>query len=52
VFVDLPGAEVTGRGNGALGSLLCNLGQALQPVVSGVTAGVRGLVNAINQILI
>jgi hypothetical protein len=52
VFVDFPAAEVTGRGNGALGSLLCNLGQALQPVVSGVTAGIRGLVNAINQILI
>jgi hypothetical protein len=51
-FVDLPAAEVTGRGNGALGSLLCALGQALQPVVSGVTRGVRGLVNAINNILI
>jgi hypothetical protein len=51
-FVDLPAAEVTGRGNGALGSLLCNLGQALQPLVSGVTQGVRGLVNAINNILI
>jgi hypothetical protein len=50
--VDVPAARVEGRGNGALGSLLCNLGQALQPLVSGVTRGVRGLVNAINNILI
>jgi hypothetical protein len=52
VSVDAPAAEVTGRGNGAVGSLLCALGQALQPVVNRVTRGVRGLVNAINQILI
>jgi hypothetical protein len=51
-FVDVPAAEVAGRGNGALGSLLCNLGQLAQGLVDGVTRGVRGLVNAINQILI
>jgi hypothetical protein len=52
VFAEVPNATVTGRGNGALGSLLCALGQVAQPLVSGVTRGVRGLVNAINQILI
>ena len=52
VSVDVPQADVTPKASGALGPLLCNLGQALQPVVSGVTAGVRGLVNAINGILI
>ena len=51
-FVDVPAAEVAGRGNGAVGSLLCNLGQLAQGLVNGVTRGVRGLVNAINQILI
>jgi hypothetical protein len=51
-FVDLPVADVDARGNGAVGVLLCALGQALQPVVSGVTAGVRGLVNALNRLLI
>jgi hypothetical protein len=50
--VDVPAAKVEGRGNGAVGSLLCALGQALQPVVNRVTRGVRGLVNAINQILV
>jgi hypothetical protein len=51
-FVDVPAAEVAGRGNGAVGSLLCNLGQLAQGLVNGVTRGVRGLVNAINNILI
>jgi hypothetical protein len=51
-FVDLPAAEVTGRGNGAVGSLLCNLGQVAQGLVDGVTGGVRGLVNALNNLLI
>jgi hypothetical protein len=36
----------------ALGPLLCGLGQALQPLVGGVTAAVRGLVTAINAVLI
>jgi hypothetical protein len=52
VSVDLPVADVTPRASGALGPLLCGLGQALQPLVSGVTAAVRGLVAAINAILI
>jgi hypothetical protein len=51
-FVDLPAAEVSARGNGALGSLLCALGQVVQPGVSSLTRGVRGLVNAINNLLI
>jgi hypothetical protein len=52
VSVDVPQADVTPRASGALGPLLCGLGQALQPPVSGVTAAVRGLVNAINRLLI
>jgi hypothetical protein len=51
-FVDLPAAEVTARGNGALGSLLCNLGQLFQGPISQVTRSARGLVNAINRLLI
>jgi hypothetical protein len=51
-FVDVPAAEVTGRGNGAVGSLLCAIGQAAQGLVDGVTGGIRGLVNAINKLLI
>ena len=51
-FVDVPVADVTARGNGAVGSLLCALGQAAQGLVNGVTGGVRGLVNAINNLLI
>jgi hypothetical protein len=51
-FVDLPVADVTARGNGAVGSLLCNLGQVAQGLVNGVTGGVRGLVNALNRLLI
>jgi hypothetical protein len=51
-FVDLPAATVEGRGNGAVGSLLCALGQVAQGLVNGVTGGVRGLVNAINNLLI
>jgi hypothetical protein len=52
VSVDVPQADVTPRASGALGPLLCALGQALQPTVSGLTAAVRGLVNAINALLI
>ena len=51
-FVDVPVADVTARGNGAVGSLLCNLGQLAQGLVNGVTRGVRGLVNALNNLLI
>ena len=52
VSVDLPQADVTPRASGALGPLLCGLGQVLQAPVSGVTAAARGLVNAINNLLI
>ena len=51
VTADVDPLDVTGRGSGAVGSLLCNLGQALSGVVGGVTRGVQGLVNAINQII-
>src|SRR5205807_5232962 len=37
--VDVPAATLTGRGSGAVGSLLCNLGQLLNPV----TQGLRGI---------
>ena len=49
VTADVPEAELTGRGSGAVGSLLCNLGRALSGIVGGVTRGVQGLVNAINN---
>ena len=52
VSVDAPQADVTPRASGAVGPLLCNLGRALQSPVSGVTSAVRGLVNAINRLLI
>ena len=45
--VDVPAATLTGRSSGALGSLLCNLGSAL----SGITSGVAGLVQAINNLI-
>jgi hypothetical protein len=49
--VDVPAASVVGRGSGAVGSLLCNLGQALSGLVGGVTSGVQGLVNALNNLI-
>jgi hypothetical protein len=52
VSVDVPQASVTPRASGALGPLLCNLGSALNAPIGQVTGAVRGLVNAINQILI
>jgi len=45
--VDVPAATLTGRGSGAVGSLLCNLGQLLNPV----TQGVRGVVQSLNGLL-
>jgi hypothetical protein len=51
VTLDVPEANLTGRGSGAVGSLLCNLGQALSGIVGGVTRGVQGLVNAINRVI-
>jgi hypothetical protein len=45
--VDVPAATLTGSGSGAVGSLLCNLGQLLNPV----TSGVRGVVQALNNLI-
>ena len=52
VSVNVPQASVTARASGALGPLLCNLGSALNAPVGQVTSAVRGLVNAINRIII
>jgi hypothetical protein len=52
VSVDVPQASVTPRASGAVGPLLCNLGSLLNAPVGQVTSAVRGIVNAINQILI
>jgi hypothetical protein len=52
VSVDLPQASVTPRASGAVGPLLCNLGSLLNAPVGQVTSAVRGIVNAINKILI
>jgi hypothetical protein len=50
-FVDVPVASLTGRGSGAVGSLLCNLGNLLSGLLGGGGAipGAQGLVNAINN---
>lgn len=50
VTVDVP-ANVSVKGSGAVGSLLCNLGSALSGLTSGLTsgAGAQGLVNALNN---
>lgn len=49
--VDVPAASLTGRGSGAVGSLLCNLGNLLGGLLGGggLNPGVRGLVNALNR---
>ena len=52
VSVDVPQAAVTPRASGAVGPLLCNLGSVLNAPVGQITSAVRGLVNAINRILI
>jgi hypothetical protein len=44
--------NITAKGSGAVGSLLCNLGQALSglgSVLGGGTGGAQGLVNALNN---
>jgi hypothetical protein len=43
--VDVPAATLTAKGSGAVGRLLCNLGQALQ----GLTSAIPSLVSAINR---
>lgn len=45
VQVEAPPAELRARGSGAIGSLLCNLGQ----VLSGLGGAIPGLVNGINN---
>jgi hypothetical protein len=52
VSVDVPQAAVTPRASGAVGPLLCNLGSLLNAPVGQVTSAVRGIVNAINRIII
>ena len=48
VTADVPEADVTARGSGAVGSLLCNLGS----LVGGLTGGgAGGLVRAINNLI-
>jgi hypothetical protein len=51
VTVDAPEAALTGRGSGAVGSLLCNVGNLLSGPTGLVTRGVQGLVNAINRVI-
>jgi hypothetical protein len=46
--VDVPAATLTGRGSGAVGSLLCALGSVLSGLTGG---GAGGLVNAINNLI-
>jgi hypothetical protein len=45
--VDVPAAEVTVRGSGAVASVLCALGRAL----GGVSRAVEGLVRAVNNLI-
>ena len=49
--VDVPVANLTGRGSGAIGSLLCVLGQLLSGLLGGGigSPGAGGVVNAINN---
>jgi hypothetical protein len=48
--VDVPAASLTGRGSGAVGSLLCNIGNLLSALLGGGSgSGLRGLVNALNN---
>ena len=48
--VDVPVASLTGRGSGAVGSLLCAIGNLLSALLGGGSApGLGGLVNALNN---
>lgn len=51
VSVEIPEASLTGRGSGAIGSLLCNLGNLLSGLLGGGVGspGAQGVVNAINN---
>jgi hypothetical protein len=48
--VSIP-ANVDVKGSGAVGSLLCNLGQLLSGITSGLSGGqgAQGVVNALNN---
>ena len=45
--IDIPAATLSGRGSGAVGSLLCSLGQLLNPI----TQTVGSVVQALNQLI-
>lgn len=45
--IDVPAANLTGKGSGAVGSLLCNLGSILSGLIGGGNPG--GIVNALNN---
>jgi hypothetical protein len=50
--VDIPAATLTAKGSGAVGSLLCNLGNLLGGLTGGLSGGAAGgLVNAINNVI-
>ncbi|HKO16664.1 MAG TPA: hypothetical protein VJU87_10515 [Gemmatimonadaceae bacterium] len=49
--VDIPAASLTGKGSGAVGSLLCTLGNLLSGLTSGGVGlpGAQGVVTALNN---
>jgi hypothetical protein len=49
--IEVPAASLTGRGSGAVGSLLCNLGNLLGGLTGGGVGspGAQGVVNALNN---
>jgi hypothetical protein len=51
--VDVPAATLTAKGSGAVGSLLCNLGNLLGGLTSGTGAigGAGGVVGALNNLI-
>ena len=51
--VNVPAATLTAKGSGAVGSLLCNLGNLLGGLTSGTgaPAGAGGVVNALNNLI-
>jgi hypothetical protein len=51
VTLDVPDATVEGRGSGAVGALLCTLGNLVSGVAGAATRGVQGVLNAINNLI-
>jgi hypothetical protein len=51
--VDVPAATLTAKGSGAVGSLLCNLGNLLGGLTggTGAIAGAGGIVNSLNNLI-